>query len=58
MNGTANATVRTTLYVLDCSTFDEGYLNMGGGGGGGDPIFNLQLQMDGSTLQDMAVFIS
>lgn len=53
MNGTANATVRTTLYVLDCSTFDEGFLNMGGGGGGGDPIFNLQLQMDGSTLQDM-----
>ncbi len=54
MNGTANATARTTLYVLDCSTFDEGHLNMGGGGGGGgDPIFNLQLQMDASYLQEM-----
>lgn len=53
INGTANATVRTTLYVLDCSTFDDGSLNLGGGGGGGDPIYNLQLQMGGSYLQDM-----
>jgi hypothetical protein len=52
VNNTANATVRTTLYVLDCSTFDEGYLNLGGGGGG-DPIWNLQLQMGSSNLQDM-----
>lgn len=53
-NGTANATVRTTLYVLeDCFTYDEGQLSIGGGGGGGgDPIYNLQLQMDGSSLQD------
>ena len=51
MNGTANATVRTTLYILDCSTYDEGSLNQGGGGG--DPIWNLQLQMDSSFLQDM-----
>ena len=52
LNGTANATVRTTLYVLDCSTYDEGYLNLGGGGGG-DPIWNLQLQMGSSNLQGM-----
>lgn len=52
MNGTANATARTTLYVLDCSTFDEGYLNLGGAGGG-DPVMNLQLQMGSSFLQDM-----
>jgi len=51
-NGTANATVRTTLYVLDCFTFDEGNINVGGGGGG-DPINDLQLQMDASYLQDM-----
>lgn len=52
-NGTANATVRTTLYVLDCFTYEEGQLNQGGGGGGGDPIYNLQLQMGASYLQDM-----
>lgn len=51
MNGTANATVRTTLYVLDCLTYDEGQLGMGGGGG--DPIYNMQLQMGASYLQDM-----
>lgn len=52
-NGTANATVRTTLYILDCSTYDEGYLNLGGGGGVGDPIWNLQLQMESSYLMDL-----
>ncbi len=52
-NGTANATVRTTLYVLeDCFTYDEGQLSIGGGGGG-DPIMNLQLQMGSSNLQDL-----
>jgi len=52
MNGTANATVRTTLYFLDCSTFDERYLNQGGGGDG-DPIWNLQLQMSGSFVYEI-----
>ena len=52
MNGTANATVRTTLYVLDCLTYDEGQLGMGGGGG--DPIYNIQLQMGGSYLQNLS----
>ncbi|HSA36073.1 MAG TPA: hypothetical protein P5202_05840 [Methanomassiliicoccales archaeon] len=53
-NNTANATVRTTLYVFDCSTYDEGNLSTGGGGGGGgDPIWNVQLQMGSSYLQDM-----
>ncbi|MHC1680408.1 MAG: hypothetical protein AB9860_04045 [Methanomassiliicoccales archaeon] len=52
MNGTANATVRTTVYILDCSTYDEGYLNLGGGGGGEEPIRNLQLQMSSSVLQE------
>lgn len=51
INGTANATVRTTLFILDCSTYDEGHLTTGGGGG--DPIYNLQLQMGSSYLQDM-----
>ena len=53
INNTANATVRTTIYILDCSTYDEGYLNLGGGGGGGDPVWNLQIQAPGSYLQDM-----
>jgi len=54
-NGTANATVRTTLYILDCSTYDEGYLNLGGGGGGGggDPVWNMQLQLSSSILKDI-----
>ncbi|HNX47296.1 MAG TPA: hypothetical protein P5202_03740 [Methanomassiliicoccales archaeon] len=55
MSGTANATVRTTLYVFDCSTYDDGNLNMGGGGGGGgggigQPVKDLQPQMAGSFL--------
>jgi hypothetical protein len=60
MNGTANAIVRTTLYILDCSTYDEGPLNQGGGGGGGDPIWNLKLQMSVSYMQEMggSYFIS
>ncbi len=52
MNSTANATVRTTLYILDCSTYDEGDLNMGGGGGGGngDPIYDLDLQWESASI--------
>jgi hypothetical protein len=54
INNTANATVRTTIYILDCSTYDEGYLNLGGGGGGGggigDPIYDLDLQWESASI--------
>ncbi len=52
INNTANATVRTTLYILDCSAYDESDLNMGGGGGGGsgDPIYDLDLQWESASI--------
>jgi hypothetical protein len=55
INGTANATVRTTLYVLDCSTYDQEGLVAGGGGGGGgaDPVRDLNVQLFNSYLQEM-----
>ncbi|NLX47999.1 MAG: LEA type 2 family protein [Euryarchaeota archaeon] len=51
-NGTANATVRTTLFFLDCSNHAEGDVSVGGGGGPGEPITNLQLMMPGSYLME------
>lgn len=52
MNGTANATVRTYLYFLDCYTYDEGTVEIGGGGGTGAPIQDVILHWELSYIQD------